>query len=347
MVIVAGAGVAAGAIIRPFGGSSTTSSIDNGAPTGLATVTRGVVSARTSVDGKLGYQGDYTAINKASGTFTSLPPVGREVHQGDTLYRVSGKPVVLLKGRIPLYRALSEGDSGPDVRQLNADLVALKYATKSELSPHSKYFGSATADALEKLQDDLNVTQNGELAVGQAVFLPSGTARVTDVTAKLGGTAAPGTAVLQASSTTRQVSVKLDAASQSQVKVGDKVTITLPTMKTTPGVVSSVGTVAKSSSSGATIGVNITPSDPKATGSLDQAPVSVLIVTDSAKNVLSVPVSALLALASGGYAVEVVEAGGLRHLVPVTTGLFDDEAGTVQVDGSGLAAGQRVVVPST
>ena len=38
---------------------------------------------------------------------------------------------------------------------------------------------------------------------------------------------------------------------------------------------------------------------------------------------------------------------GAHHLVPVQLGLFDDDAGLVQVTGSGLAAGQRVVVPAS
>ena len=62
---------------------------------------------------------------------------------------------------------------------------------------------------------------------------------------------------------------------------------------------------------------------------------------------LVVPVNALLALASGGYAVEEVEGNGSRRLVGVTVGLFDDSLGLVQVRGSGLAAGQRVVVPAS
>jgi hypothetical protein len=61
---------------------------------------------------------------------------------------------------------------------------------------------------------------------------------------------------------------------------------------------------------------------------------------------LVVPVDALLALASGGYAVEVVGPGGARHLVAVTPGLFDDADGLVQVDGE-LRDGQRVVVPAS
>ena len=64
------------------------------------------------------------------------------------------------------------------------------------------------------------------------------------------------------------------------------------------------------------------------------------------RNALVVPVNALLALSSGGYAVEVVGTGGVHHLVAVHTGLFDDADGYVQVTGGGVAVGQRVVVPS-
>jgi hypothetical protein len=72
----------------------------------------------------------------------------------------------------------------------------------------------------------------------------------------------------------------------------------------------------------------------------------VSITTTSVHHVLVVPVNALLALTAGGYAVEEVEHGGLRRLVAVSLGLFDDADGLVQVSGSGIAAGQRVVVPA-
>jgi hypothetical protein len=162
----------------------------------------------------------------------------------------------------------------------------------------------------------------------------------------------------------------LDASQQTDVAVGDKVTITLPNNRTTPGVVSSVGTVANcpsisgsggpSSSSAApgtdtcssgsstpTITVGVTPSDPAATGTWDHAPVQVGITTASVPSALAVPVTALLAQSDGGYAVEVVDPDGTNHLVPVSLGLFDDADGLVQVTGSDLAAGQKVVVPAT
>ena len=126
--------------------------------------------------------------------------------------------------------------------------------------------------------------------------------------------------------------------------------MTLPDGKTTPARVSWVGTVASTSSgqgnsgSTSTIPVQVKLTHPQAAGSLDQAPVTVTITTSSVKNVLAVPVGALLARSSQGYAVEVAGAGDARHLVPVRLGLFDDAAGLVQVTGA-LRPGQRVVVP--
>jgi hypothetical protein len=82
-------------------------------------------------------------------------------------------------------------------------------------------------------------------------------------------------------------------------------------------------------------------------GKWDQAPVQVGITTASVPDALTVPVAALLAQSGGGYAVEVVGAGQSNHLVTVSLGLFDDADGLVQVTGSGLAAGEKVVVPAT
>jgi hypothetical protein len=228
------------------------------------------------------------------------------------------------------------------VRQLNRALVALGCATRAQLDPSSKYFTAETAYALGKLQARLGVPGTGTLPLGQAVFLPS-SIRVTTVPASLGAPAAG--PVLAATSARRVVTIALDAAQQSQVKVGDRVMITLPTGRVTPGVVSFVGKVATSGTN-PTITVIVTLAHPQAAGTLDQAPVTVSITTASVHNALVVPVDALLARAAGGYAVEEVSPGGRHHLVPVTLGLFDDAAGLVQVSGPGLAAGQRIVVPA-
>jgi hypothetical protein len=347
-VLAAAGGAAAGTGVLGTSSHPSAGIVGNSDPTGLATVTRGTLSSQVQVNATLGYAGSYSVLNQASGTFTSLPSAGKVIRRGQVLYRVSNAPVVLLYGSLPFYRSLSEAMSGPDVRELNANLVALGYANEADIAALGwDYFGWETGYALELYQQHLGVDQTGTLALGQAVFLPS-VIRVTSVNAQLGGAAGPGSPVLYGTSTARQVAVALDAAEQADVAVGDRVTITLPDNQTTPGVVSSVGAVATTpqGSTAPVITVGITPTDPAATGRLDQAPVEVSITTATASNVLIVPVDALLATTNGGYAVETVGPGGVSRLVPVSFGLFDDAAGTVQVSGAGLAVGQEVVVPA-
>jgi multidrug efflux pump subunit AcrA (membrane-fusion protein) len=117
-------------------------------------------------------------------------------------------------------------------------------------------------------------------------------------------------------------------------------------------VVSAVGRVAiastgqGSSGSLAVIPVYVTLTRPSAAGSLDQAPVTVNITTATVKNALAVPVTALLAQSSRGYAVEVVGPGNTRRYVPVTPGIYDGANGLMQVTGA-LSPGQRVVVAAS
>ena len=359
--VVAAAAVAAG-VTGAVGntGSPGTGTASSAYRTSTATVTRRSLTSQTQVAATLGDAGTYSVVNQAQGTITELPSVGQVVRQGQVLYQVSGSPVVLLYGPVPAYRELAEGMTGPDVTELNANLVHLRYATAAQLGPRSdwNYFSAETAYALEALQAHLAVTQTGTLALGQAVFLPSAaliTGPGTDTVP--GGTATPGSVVLTASSTTPVVTIALDPAQQTEVKDGEQVSITLPDGATTPGVVSQVAVVATApgssdnpsssgSDSSATIAVQVTLSDPRAAGSLNQAPVEVTITTSSVADALVVPVDALLAQPSGGYAVEVIGAANHHHLVAVSLGLFDDAAGLVQVTGTGLAAGQHVVVPA-
>ena len=379
--MVAGAAVVvalavAGSVVTIATAKPATSAAQD-SPANTVKVEKRTLSAMASLSGNLTYQAGpggapYSVINQSQGTYTALPELGQVVSQGEVLYRVNDNPVVLLYGSTPAYRTLSAGATGGDVVELNADLVALGYATTGQLSPTSDSFGSATITAVEKLQSALRLTANGTLTLGQALFEPSAL-RVTSLAAPLGGSAQSGQTVLQATSTTRQVEVAVEATQQSELAVGDHVSITLPNNQSTPGVVSSVGTVAacpssstsggsssstaglgtdgcSSGSSGSstapTITVAVTPSDPTATGTWDQAPVQVTITTASVANALVVPVTALLARSGGGYSVEVVEPGGTHQLVAVSLGLFDDADGLVQVTGSGLAAGQAVVVPT-
>ena len=340
------------ALTDPFAGSGgpTSGVSDNTEPTALQTVTKQDLTSETQVTATLGYAGNFIVVDQAQGTFTSLPTVGQVISQGQMLYEVNSQPVVLLYGATPPYRNISEGDTGADIEELNADLVALGEYSGGERAPTSDTFGAATEYGVDKLQAALGVTETGSVALGQVVFLPTAV-RITSTTATLGAPAQAGQSVISATSTTRQVSIALDADQQSEVSVGDQVTVTLPNNEATSGVISSVGSVAvpassDGSSGSPTITVLVNLIDPAAAGSGDQMAVEVSITTGSVSDALVVPVDALLALSDGGYGIEVAEAHGVHQLVPVSLGLFDDADGLVQVKGKGVSVGQRVVVPA-
>ena len=207
-----------------------------------------------------------------------------------------------------------------------------------------------------KLQSTLGEDQTGSLDLGQAVFLPE-SVRIATVTGELGGSAQPGAQVAQATSDTLEVQVALDPSQQGEVKKGDPAQITLPGNTSVTGKVDRLGRVAQipagqdnagqnSNAGDATIPAYISLDDPETARGLDEAPVQVEITTRGVESALSVPVTALVGKSGGGFAVEVVRAGGRRELVAVQLGLFDTAGGRVQVEGD-LHEGDQVVVPSS
>jgi peptidoglycan hydrolase-like protein with peptidoglycan-binding domain len=286
---------------------------------------------------------EQTAANPGT-TYTSLPAVGQTISQGQSLYNTSGAPVVLLYGSVPAWRAFREGMAdGADVGELSQDLVALGFG--AGLTP-SNHFSSVSATAVDRWQAALGLPQTGVILLGQVVFEP-GSIRVTTVNPNLGQAVGPGP-VLVATGTARVVSVALPVSQEYLVKPGDAVSVVLPDGTTTvAGHIQSVATVAQpaasGSNSGPTVTVTITLDHPAAGGKLDQAPVNVNITTQKADNVLAVPINALLALAEGGDAVELVS-GGTHHLVGVQTGLFSNTL--VEISGPGITVGTTVEVPS-
>jgi hypothetical protein len=310
-------------------------------------VVREDLSAQTSVGGTLGYAGSYSVTGSGDGTLTWLPSAGQVIRQGQVLYDTDlTDPVVLLYGSVPDWRALDEGVTGADVTQLNHDLVALGYANSADISALGwDYYSWQTQAAVEDLQSAAGIASpSGSLALGSVVFEPTAV-RVASVPGSLGGPASG--PVLTGTSDRHVVSIALSTSDESEVAAGDAVSITLPDGAVTPGVISSVGTVASGSAGNATVPVTVRLMHPAAAGSLDLAPVTVDITTEKSPGpALAVPVDALVAQSPGGYAVEVTGPGNTTRLVPVTVGLFDDSAGVVQVTGA-LAPGERVVVPAT
>lgn len=338
-----------------------------------APVTRTTLVQRQQLNGTLGYAGSYAIPGPGSGVLTWLPQVGQTVSRGQQLYGLDGRAVPLFYGSTPLWRTLSLGVSdGQDVRELEQNLAALGFGSDVTVDDH---FSSATQAAVERWQHHLGVTESGSVAVGDLVMEP-GALRVTAVPASPGGQA-QGT-LIQGTGLGHAVQVGVPLDQQELARVGTRVTIELPDGRTTPGRVSWVGPVTAAAlvpggvgqagsgaaaqagqpagqsgnSSGgqsgaqpSTVPVQIELLQPKDGSGYDAAPVTVDFAGQTRANVLAVPVTALLARQDGSYEVDVIGPGGTRRAVPVTLGAF--AGGQVEVNGAGLAAGQRVEVPSS
>jgi hypothetical protein len=335
---------AAGVVLAASDGSEATPTAQEPSASTEA-VQVGPLASVVSLNGTLTYEArpdgsPYPVINQAQGTYTSLPAVGAKVGCGRVLYRVDDRPVLLLCGTVPAYRDLHEGDTGRDVRQLNRALHVAGGRT----------FTARTKAAVQTLQRRTGAHVDGELVLGDAVFVP-GPARIAKVAGELGAAARPGAPVLAATSDTLRVQVDLDASQQDQVRTGDRARITLPGNRSATGRVARIGRVAQvpdgqgADPAAATIPASIRLDHPAAARGLDHAPVQVDVATKGVARALSVPVDALVGKAGGGLAVEVVRTGGRRELVGVRVGLFDDAQGRVEVEGD-LHAGDRVAVPS-
>ena len=346
IIVVAGAGVAvAAAAVALSGGGENAGANRNSAPTATATVERRDLVDRESVDGTLGYADTSPLRAGAAGTLTALPDSGEVLRRGASLYDVDDEPAAwLFYGSLPAWRDftpyMSDGD---DILQLERNLRALGYDPYGDMTVDDEWTW-ATTEAVERFQDDQGITEDGSLAQGEVVFRP-GPSRVGELKATVGSPVAVGAELGELSSTTREVTVDLEADRQELAHAGDDVTVEMPNGKTVHGRVSDVGKVAThpaSEEEDPTIEVTISLRGREARGSgFDQAPVDVGFARERRKDVFAVPVTALLARTGGGFAVEAVDADGGRRLVPVEPGMYAEDY--VEVSGSGLREGMRVV----
>ena len=327
------------------------------AVSGAVTVQRRDLVESDTESGTIGYANPQTVYDRLGGTITWLPSVGQLIKPGQRLFEVDGQPVILMNGTAPAYRELTSSDGdGQDILELNRNLVDLGFDPDGIVIDDA--WQPATTAGVEAFQASLGETETGSLSLGQVVFLP-GEQIVAAVEGSLGdppsvssgaGGAASATPILQTTSTHLIVTVDLPASLQSEARVGEQVAVEMPAGNVVDGVITAVSSVAasssssssaapgSSSSSSATIPVTIKLRGQISGAGLDQAAVSVNFAEAVASNVLSVPVTALLASSGGAYVVQ--EAQAPHTLLPVTTGLF--AAGYVQISGPGIYAGLQV-----
>jgi hypothetical protein len=342
VVVLAAGGAVSAFLVNRGDASQVANQTAQPLPVNTTKVTQQTLKDTETQDGDLGFGTTSTAVNRVAGTVTGLPDSGQELQRGSTVYSMDNKPTTLLYGALPAYRRLASGSEGTDVKQLEQNLSAMGY---DGFTVDDEYT-DATAEAVEEWQEDLGLDETGVVELGSVLFAP-GHIRVDSVEAQEGSPLGPNQNVLTYTGTKKAVTVQLDAADQRLAKPTASVTVTLPDGKTVPGRIEKVSTVIIPAESPdkdpeTKVEVIVAIDNQKAVAAWALASVDVTFTASERKNVLTVPVAALVALREGGFGVEVTD-GTASHYVPVKTGLFAN--GQVEVSGAGIKAGTAVGIP--
>ena len=214
-------------------------------------------------------------------------------------------------------------DQAAELAKAKEDLEELELSAKSETFSPTNAYASKTPIIVGSYVND----------VGSAVVLNSPLYNISSIGI--------------------EVVFQVDATDQETVSLGDSVEIELPTDERVPTVITFIDQVVTQTQAGEFIEVTLEVLNPEEIEAYDQAPVKVFVTTEISENVLYVPVNALLALAEGGYALEIYdgaldngifqgESGVDTSYIAVEIGVFTE--GFVEVKGN-ISEGQLVVVP--
>lgn len=340
VVAVALAGGVGVALTRggPSNAAEPPSSTDSSTSRSSAKVEQRDLVRSQDLDGVVGHGAREPLRITGNGTITGLPAVDDVLQFGQPILEIDGEPVVLLPGARPAWRSLGTGiTKGEDIRQLEAALVILGYADPDDVGVDDTWT-SATTAAVKALQKLLGMPEDGRLDIGEVVFATD-VLRVSAVAGSLGDSA--GEAGIEVTGLDQSIGLALNSSKVALVAVGDSVEVELPSGDVVDGTVAEIGGADVGADGSVTFPVVVT------TDALDVAdgvPVTVTVDVVAVQDATAVPAEALLALAEGGYAVEVPDASSATgtRLVGVDVGAFAD--GWVQVTGD-VAAGDTVVVP--
>jgi peptidoglycan hydrolase-like protein with peptidoglycan-binding domain len=308
-----------------------------------ATAKVGDLTRTETLNGVVAYQDLRGLSSPRSGIITWLPPVGQDVAPGQVLMSVDAQPVVLLDGPMPAWRELRSGvPDGPDVQQLESSLLALGYGGKDADYPDA-HWDRETTEAVIAFQKKVGAAADGVLSLGEVVFT-AGAVHIAKLDGHVGGLSSPDTSVLTVQSTERLVTLEVDPVKRDLVPQGAPVNVQLPSGETITGKIASVSTTLVQNADGKPVyAVSVTLDDPSQVADIALAPVTVHYVATVATQVLAVPVSAIIGVPGGGYAVNAMAANGGTKRVSVELGAWGD--GYVQVTGD-ITAGTKVEVPT-
>jgi hypothetical protein len=319
-----------------------------------AEIVRQDMSTSVSMSGRLGHGTAVPVKGGRPGIVTWLPSPGATIKRGQTIYRVDDEQVPIFYGNTPLFRTLDKpGTVGRDVRVVADNLEALGYTVGRRYGPGERVpqttpvtlvrkgedvLTPSLAQAIKRWRDDIGLPTSSALGIGDVAVL-RGPVRVESTTAQVGDSAEM--PLLTVTATTKVVTVDMEPTAAAGMRKGVAVEVRLPDDRTLPAKVSGVATAVTDDPNGPSkLTVTLALATPAAVAKLDAAPVEVTFPGETRNDVLVAPVGALVALAEGGYAVQLAGGG----LVTVETGLF--AGGLVELRGEGVTEGTRVVTTS-
>ena len=275
--------------------------------------------------------------------------------EADLAALIAGRgSLAVMYGSTAVYRTMTVGLEGDDVRQLEENLADLGYADREGFSVDG-VFDDATAAAVSDWQRATGQDPDGMVGVADIVFVV-GPVRIgswsqgVEVGQQLAvGASLASLTVIEAPvdgrmSTTQRVVALVPLSDRDLVSEGITVNVELPDGTDIGGVVTAINPspIFDDQTGENAVEVTILLAEPVSEvwiGATTDVQITETLIEDA----LVVPATALLALVEGGYAVEVVAEDGSVRLVGVDTGLFVD--GDVEVRSPELTAGTSVVVP--
>ena len=338
VVCIAVVGAGTTAILRNDGGEAAQASSTEPPKLSLAKAEKRDLTRVEEFDGRVGHGTQKALKLTGNGTITSLPAVGDVVQFGHPLIEVDGEPVLLLQGDRPAWRELGPNTTnGEDIRQLEMALVAMGYVDAADMTVDDDWDSDTTA-AVKAMQGLNGMPVDGRLGTNEIVF-SADVVRIAKVAGALGDDA--GAAGIEVSGLDQSVTATVKSSKVKLFEVGNTVTVTMPNDDEIEGTVASIGDSIAAEDGSITYPVEITTT---ALDVDDGTTVDIELDVVSAAGAIAVPAEALLALAEGGYAVEVPDSSTLSgtRLEKVKIGEFAD--GWVQVTGD-VKAGDQVVVP--
>lgn len=318
-------------------GDSTASGIE------FATVATRNLSDSKEFNAAVNFGEEWTLPLSVSGTVTKRNAQGTIIEPGQPIIWVNDRPVILAAGEVPLYRELKRETirrpglkaaplSGPDVKQLQEFLIAQGHTADGTLEANG-IFDRATEKGVKAWQAANNLDQTGTVTNTQLVFSP--TALRIQSEPRVGSAFES----ITVTSPEQEIVVTAGRRDAGYLRTGSTVEVGLGTDVAVTGVVKEVKDVRNSDGGGTNIQVTVTATRPIPANAQG---VTVTGSGASVENALAVPVRALVALAEGGYAVEVQTQGSVTELRRVEIG--DIIEGYAVVVGD-VREGDKIVVP--